>query len=151
MKLLLSQANQPNTMTAESKTLATLEVGDQVIINKNQPSCEVVVVEKVSKREIKAGGRRWLKSDGNEVGSAGDAWSLSPWIAPATPELLAVVAAKERRRRVYDAVRGLLKRLGEASQDIHPSKPLDSSSLNRLEAAIPHLQAALAALTEENK
>lgn len=147
MKLLLSQANQPNTMTAESKTLATLEVGDQVIIRNYLSLSEVVIVEKVSKREIKAGGRRWLKSDGNEVGSARDVWSRSPWITPATPELLAVVA----RRRVYDAVRGLLKRLGEASQDIHPSKPLDSPSLNRLEAAIPHLQAALAALTEENK
>lgn len=151
MKLLLPQPNQLNTMTAELKTLATLEVGDQVIINKNQPSCEVAVVEKVSKREIKAGGRRWLKSDGNEVGSAGDAWSRSPWIVPATAELLAKAATEEHRRRAYRAVQGLLKRLGEASQDIQPSKPLDSSSLTRLEAAIPHLRVALAVLTEENR
>lgn len=137
-------------MTAEPKTLATLEVGDQVIINKNC-SHEVVVVEKVSKREIRAGSRRWLKSDGNEVGSAGDAWSRSPWIVLATSELLAVVAAEEHRRRVYGAVRGLLKRLDEASKDIQPSKPLDSSSLNRLEAAIPHLRVALTVLTEENR
>lgn len=138
-------------MTAEPKTLATLEVGDQVIINKNQFSREVAVVEKVSKREIRAGGRRWLKSDGNEVGSAGDAWSRSPWIVLATSELLAVVAAEERCRRAYRAVQGLLKRLDEASKDIQPSKPLDSSSLNRLEAAIPHLRVALTVLTEENR
>lgn len=151
MKLLLSQANQPNTMTAESKTLATLEVGDQVIIKNDLSLSEVVIVEKVSKREIKAGGRRWLTSDGHEVGSAGDAWSRSPWIVTATPELLAEVAVEERRRWVQRATHRLLKRIDEASLAIWRDRSSDSAKIAQFEAAIPHLQAALAALTEENK
>jgi hypothetical protein len=52
---------------------------------------KVLTVEKVTKTQFVAGGIRFLKNGGHQVGTCSDPWSQAPCAVRATPERLAQV------------------------------------------------------------
>lgn len=87
-------------------SLEDVKPGDKLALFRNMREvCAVLVVERVTKTLVIAGGKRWRKKDGFESGS--DMWS-NRRVTPATPELEATVERHQKRQKLEHIVRHLL-------------------------------------------
>ena len=110
-----------------------IKVGDQVIIDGRV----IAQVERVTKTQFTANGRRFMRKGGYEYG--GDYWHPQKAV-PATPEQLEVATRRMEEDRMCSTANSLLIRLGTILQAIGRKNP------SGVAAAIPHLEAALAAM-----
>ena len=110
-----------------------IKVGDQVIIDGNV----IAQVERVTKTQFTANGRRFLRKGGYEYG--GDYWHPKK-ATPATSEQLEIATRRMEEDRICSTANRLLSRLGTILQAIGRKNP------GGVVAAIPHLEAALIAM-----
>ena len=111
-----------------------IKVGDQVIIDGKV----IAQVERVTKTQFTANGRRFLRNCGWQVG--GSKWHFKA-AEPATPELLEKVKRRMEQARIYGIADRLLNQLTTLLRSIDRNEtPGD------IAAAIPHLKAALFAM-----
>ena len=118
--------------------LHNVKVGDQVVISNRSNGLSVANVERVTKTQFVAGGRRYTKC-GREVGA--DTWSSSYARKP-TPELLNRAQSEQR----YDKALNTLRRLENM---IETQRIAINHQHNRyqhteqIEAALEHMRAAV--------
>lgn len=87
-------------------SLEDVKPGDKLaMFRSTRGVCAIVVVERVTKTMVIAGGKRWRKKDGFESGS--DAWSHRR-VVPATPEHEAVVARGQKRQQLAHTIKHML-------------------------------------------
>ena len=120
-------------------SLSDIRPGDTVILRHYVTITfdQIAAVTRVTKTQIIVGKRRFRVSDGRQLGSQG------PWasyrIVPATPDAIAEVERKQQFRRDRQRACDLAEAIA------HEVNTRDYASSNAA-AAIPHLEAALAAL-----
>ncbi len=126
-----------------------LKPGDQVILPGDYGSRGVVAtVERVTKTQFTAGGARWTRSDGAQVGSSRDSWH-SHYAWPATPERIAACDSDLRLRKAFTRCSRHLNRLSTATREQHREATAVSDMLQvaaRLEQVALHLEQAIQAL-----
>lgn len=116
---------------------ADIKVGDEVVIDRKI----IAKVERITKTQFTANGRRFLRNSGFEHG--GDYWH--PKLAqPATPETLKEAERKIKMTRICNKANYLLNELAEHLQLIHGD--IHGERIAHVAASIPHLWAALAAM-----
>ena len=117
-------------------SLSDLKPGDTVILRYSTPYIldRIATVDRLTKTRIIVGPRRFRISDGQEIGCG--SWDYC-WIVPATPDQLAKV---ERRRQI--------KQDQERAYQLAIQISNRARSRSTAAAAIPHLEAALAALDQ---
>lgn len=113
-------------------SLSSLKPGDTVILRYSTPYIDdrIATVDRLTKTQIIVGPRRFRISDGQEIGYS--RWDYC-WIVPATPDQLAEVELKQDQERAYQL----------AAQVSNRARNCSTAA-----AAIPHLEAALAALDQ---
>jgi hypothetical protein len=118
-------------------SLSDLKPGDTVILRYSTPYIpdRIATVDRLTKTRIIVGPRRFRISDWQEIGYG--SWDYC-WIVPATPDQLAEV---ERRRQI--------KQDQERAYQLAIQISNRARSRSTAAAAIPHLEAALAALTDD--
>ena len=124
-----------NTMT---KQLSDLKKGDQVFLKDSRPGefDSIETIERVTRTQIiLPHNNRFRIKDGGEI--RGDIWWRKT-IRPATAELIAEVERQNKIKAVRIKALGLIERL----------RSQNNNSKN-VAAAIPHLEAALAALNDD--
>jgi hypothetical protein len=117
-------------------SLSDLKPGDTVILRYSTPFIDdrITIVDRATKTQIIVGTRRFSKSDGRE--RTASRWSYYR-VIPATPDQLAKV---ERRRQI--------KQDQERAYQLAIQISNRARSRSTAAAAIPHLEAALAALDQ---
>ena len=125
-------------------SLSDIRPGDKVILRYSTPFVpdQIATVDRVTKTQIIVGKRRFRISDGQQLGSQG-LWA-SYRIFPATPDEIAEVERHQQLKRDHQRACDL----AEAIVEEVGTRDYDSLSAA---AAIPHLEAALAALNSEGK
>ena len=118
-----------------TKQLSDLKEGDQVFV-KRCGGDFIDTIKRVTKTQIiTSNDNKFRRKDGAEIGR-GQRWSLR--ITPATPELIAQVKRKDEIILARRNARNLAVKLAAMCRDS-----------NNVAAAIPHLEAAIAALEND--
>ena len=120
-------------------SLSNIRPGDKVILRNSSPYSlnKVVTVDRITKTQIIIGLQRFRISDGDQLGSRGQ-WSYC-WITTATPDEIAEVERQQQLRQEQEHVYQLTRQVKLAARNC-----------SNVAAAIPHLEAALVALKQEN-
>jgi len=122
---------------------ADVKVGDQVIVDPPAPGRRIVChVERVTATQFTAGGYRFTKNNGWQLG--GDAWHFAT-VKHATPELIAIVQLEQRYGDARAKLRQKLNSLDTLWREIDRSHDSHKWAA-ALEKALPHLEAAAEAL-----
>jgi hypothetical protein len=109
-----------------------IKEGDQVVLPEHRlggtDGGKVLVVEKVTKTQFVAGGKRFLKNGGRQVGTRSDPWHSAPCAVRATLESIAQVQeanafweADNRARRLANLLETRLHALRWNRRDIAES------------------------------
>ena len=118
-----------------TKQLSDLKPGDQVFVRDYRRGGDdsIETIERITKTQIiLSHNNRFKIKDGDEIG--GDTWWKKS-IRPATTELIAEVERQNKTKAVRIKALGLIERLRS-----------QNNNSENVAAAIPHLEAALAAL-----
>ena len=120
-------------------SLSSLKPGDTVILRYSTPYIDdrIATVDRLTKTQIIVGTRRFRISSGTEAGDGAAARWENCWIVPATPDQIAEV---ERRQK--------LKQDQERAYQLAAKIVNRARSCTTAAAAITHLEAALAALNQ---
>ena len=96
-----------------NEDLSKLKVGDDVIVRKYQSASTVHKVSRITATQIGIEGvypgsgekytRRFKKDTGREIGCT-DSWR-QPYLEVGTPERIADIAAKQRRRELIESIK----------------------------------------------
>jgi len=122
---------------------ADVKVGDQVIVNPPRSGCRIVChVERVTATQFTAGGYRFTKSNGWQVGGV-DYYIAT--VDHTTPELIAIVLLEQRYSDARAELRRKLNSLDTLSREADRNHDSHKWAAT-LEKALPHLEAAAEAL-----
>ena len=117
-------------------SLSDLKPGDTAILRYSTPFIDdrITIVDRVTKTQIIVGTRRFNKSDGRER-------TASRWdyyrIVPATPDQIAEVERRQQLKQDQERVDRIAVQISNRARNCSTAA-----------AAIPHLEAALAALDQ---
>ena len=114
-----------------------------------ESAVERVKIERTTKTQAHdTKGRAWWRKDGSRVGASSKAfeWSSQRWdrLVPWTHEHEAMLAEQRINRTLAEA----LEALGKLQRTVGPDAPRARAALAR---ALPHIQAAVAALAEPDQ
>ena len=117
-------------------SLSDLKPGDTVILRYSTPSIldRCATVDRLTKTQIIVGTRRFRISDGQEIGCS--RWDYYR-IVPATPDQIAEVKRRQQLKQDQERAYQLAAQVSKRAR-----------SRSTAAAAIPHLEAALAALDQ---
>jgi hypothetical protein len=125
-----------------------IKPGDLVVVPGGISPGKIVPVERVTKTQFTANGKRWLKPCGTEVGTAGDPWHFS-FAIPLTPRLQSKIEAWNAYDPICtkcDRLSNMLQaRLKELRQEARQELIQREQAPVLLQAAT-HIEAALNAL-----
>ena len=122
-----------STMTT---SLSDLKPGDTVILRYSTPYIDdrIATVDRLTKTQIIVGTRRFRIGDGREIGR--DCWAYYR-IIPATPDQIAEVERRQQLKQDQERAYQLAVKVGNRAR-----------ARSNAASAIPHLEAALAALNQ---
>lgn len=117
-------------------SLSSLKPGDPVILRHSTPYTpdRIATVDRITKTQIIVGTRRFRISDGQEIGCS--RWHYNR-IVPATPDQLAELERRQQLKQDQERAYHLAAKIGTRAR-----------ACSTAATAIPHLEAALAVLTE---